>query len=66
MEGPPPGIDLSESRQASIYGTIIALWLLSIIVTGLRFLARRIQHLPLWWDDWFMLLGFVGFETSVS
>lgn len=66
MEGPPPGTDLSESRQASIYGTVIALWLLSTIVTGLRFLARRITHLPLWWDDWFMLLGYVGCETPFN
>ncbi|KAI9655564.1 MAG: hypothetical protein M1821_005357 [Bathelium mastoideum] len=60
MEGPPPGIDLTESQQPSIYGTIITLWLLSTTVTGLRFLARRITHLPLWWDDWFMLLGCVS------
>ena len=59
MEDPPPDIDLSESQQPSIYASIITLWILSVIVTGLRFLARRITHLPLWWDDWFMLLGVV-------
>ncbi|KAF2231452.1 hypothetical protein EV356DRAFT_290277 [Viridothelium virens] len=60
MEGPPPGIDLSESRQPTIYGVIITLWILSVTVTGLRFVARRLTRLPLWWDDWFMLLGCIA------
>ncbi|KAI9708375.1 MAG: hypothetical protein M1820_004079 [Bogoriella megaspora] len=65
MEGPPPGIDLSESQQASIYGAVITLWVISVIVTCLRFIARRITHVPLWWDDWFMVLGFAS-NTAMS
>lgn len=55
----PDGIDLSESRVASIIGALSCTWALAAIAVVLRFLARRIQSNKLWLEDWLITVSLV-------
>ncbi|EHK22634.1 uncharacterized protein TRIVIDRAFT_221904 [Trichoderma virens Gv29-8] len=52
---PPAGINLSESRKASIMVTAIVTWFLAAIVVGLRIISHRIKKISLWLDDWLII-----------
>ncbi|KAL7961750.1 hypothetical protein V8C34DRAFT_272282 [Trichoderma compactum] len=56
---PPAGINLDESRRASIIVTSIVTWILAVIVVGLRILARRMKNVSLWIDDWLIIAALV-------
>ena len=60
MDGPPPGIDLSESQVPRLLGVNIATFCLAVIAIMLRFTARRLTHAAFWWDDWLMLPAIVS------
>ncbi|EGD98237.1 integral membrane protein [Trichophyton tonsurans CBS 112818] len=50
---PPPGIDLSESRQPQLYAAFISTFCLSVVAVGLRLICRLGHLRPgLWWDDY--------------
>lgn len=59
MEGPPAGIDLSETQVPRILGVNIATLALAAIAICLRFLSRRLSRAQFWWDDWLMLPAIV-------
>ncbi|KAL6830242.1 hypothetical protein V8C40DRAFT_181156 [Trichoderma camerunense] len=56
---PPDGINLNESRRASIMVTSIVTWILAVIVVGLRVLSRRMKNISLWIDDWLIIAALV-------
>ncbi|QYS93196.1 Epl1/Sm1 [Trichoderma simmonsii] len=56
---PPDGINLDESRRASIMVTSIVTWILAVIVVGLRILSRRMKNISLWIDDWLIIAALV-------
>lgn len=43
------------SELARIQGSIIATWVLAVIIVCLRFFARRISNAGLWYDDWLIV-----------
>ena len=53
-----------EDRTQIIVATVVALWALSLIATGARFLGRLIGNTSLWWDDWLILCATVRIPTS--
>lgn len=66
MEGPPPGIDLSETQVPRILGVNIATYALACVAIVLRFISRRLSRAHLGWDDWLMIPAIVRYETSVQ
>ena len=63
---PPPGIDLTASKQPAIIGSIVATWAFAVIAVALRFFARRVSRAGFWWDDWLMLPALVIDVTDSS
>ncbi|KXH51452.1 hypothetical protein CSIM01_08238 [Colletotrichum simmondsii] len=61
----PDGIDLSESRVASIIGALSCTWALAAIAVALRFLARRIQSNKLWLEDWLITVSLIAAAVHV-
>lgn len=57
---PPPGLDLSETRQPLVLGISISVWLLAMLSIALRVVSRRIKGASLWWDDWIILVSIVN------
>ncbi|KAJ3483203.1 hypothetical protein NLG97_g7360 [Lecanicillium saksenae] len=51
---------MAESLQPGVYACVIITFVISTITLGLRFYARRIKNVQLWWDDWFAVLSFAG------
>lgn len=43
------------SEVARIQGSILATWTLAVIIVCLRFFARRLSKVGLWYDDWLMI-----------
>ena len=58
---PPPGLDIYESQQPSIYAATFISWGLAVIAVVLRFTARKISKANFWWDDWLMIVALVTF-----
>lgn len=56
---PPPGVGLQDTQVPRILGVNIATFTLAVAAISLRFTARRLTHLPFWWDDWLMLPAIV-------
>ena len=54
-----PTPDLSESYRPSLYAAAIITWILALIAVALRFTARRLTHLHLWYDDWLVVVALV-------
>ncbi|UNI24619.1 hypothetical protein JDV02_010353 [Purpureocillium takamizusanense] len=63
---PPPDIDLSQDRRAVIIATSVGTIALAILVVGLRIASRRINHAPLWVDDWLIITSLVCACAHVS
>ncbi|KAK1488066.1 hypothetical protein CCUS01_14797 [Colletotrichum cuscutae] len=61
----PDGIDLSESRVASIIGALSCTWAIAAIAVALRFLARRIQSNKLWLEDWLITVSLTAAAVHV-
>lgn len=58
----PPGIspaEYHENRVAAVWGVAIACIVVSFISVALRFIARFMSGVKLWWDDWFALANLV-------
>ncbi|KAI9654717.1 MAG: hypothetical protein M1831_005304 [Alyxoria varia] len=49
----------NQNRDAELYGSSITLLVLATVAVIVRFIARRISHNDLWWDDWTILAAFV-------
>ena len=52
---PPPSLDLTDNRVPSIFFANVFTFSLALIVVFLRFVSRRLSHLPFGWDDYLML-----------
>ena len=63
MEGPPPGIDLSETQVPRMLGINISTFVLAVISIILRFVSRRLSRAHFWWDDWLMISAIVCYVT---
>lgn len=50
-----------ESRQTDLWAVVFITFSAATIITAMRLLSRRLKHIPLSWDDYFALCGFVGF-----
>lgn len=51
-----------QSMRPGIYAAILVTLVPAVICFLLRFYARRIKHVSLWWDDHLAVVGFVGFS----
>ena len=49
------------SRVIALRGTVIATWIVALIVVCLRFTARRLSKSGFWYDDWLMIPAAVSF-----
>ncbi len=59
--GPPPSAAfLDESRQPRLYGVLLTTFILALVCVVLRFVARRLQHMQLWYDDLLLMFAMVG------
>lgn len=52
--------DISESRQPSLYSAAIITLVLATAAVALRFTARRLTHLDLWYDDGLIVVAWLG------
>lgn len=50
---------MRESIQADVYTSVLITLVPAILSFGLRFYARSIKKVPLWWDDWLAVVGMV-------
>lgn len=50
---------MRQSIQVDVYASVLITLVPAILSFGLRFYARRIKKVPLWWDDWLAVVGFV-------
>ena len=41
-----------STGQTCLLGTVVSTWSLMLIAVSLRFVARRLSKIPLWYDDW--------------
>ena len=57
---PPPNINLSESRVPGLLFANVFTFSFALLVVILRFVSRRISHLPYWWDDYLILPAFTA------
>lgn len=55
---------MRQSIRPDIYASILVTLVPAVISFGLRFYARRIKHVSLWWDDHLAVVGFVSFAHS--
>ena len=51
--------DVQESQQPKLIAIFTTFFILPVIAVGLRLLARRLNRLSLWWDDWLILVATV-------
>ena len=49
----------SETYQPSIYAAAIITYIVAATAVGLRFIARRLTHAKLWYDDWLVVVALV-------
>ncbi|EAW12310.1 putative integral membrane protein [Aspergillus clavatus NRRL 1] len=55
---PPPDVDLSENRQANLYGAYSSTFGLAVVAVVLRVLCRtRVSRVGLWWDDHLIIVA---------
>ena len=52
-------VDLSESRQGSLYAADTVTYVFALTAVGLRFWSRRIKKIGFWLDDWLVLAALV-------
>ena len=52
-------VNLSDSKQPDIYGTISTVCPVAVLVVVLRLLARRVSKAGYWWDDWIIIIAMV-------
>lgn len=50
--------------QYGILAVFVVFFVLSILAVALRLISRRLAHLSLWWDDYFVILAMVGRQDS--
>ncbi|KAL7917057.1 hypothetical protein ACQKWADRAFT_307700 [Trichoderma austrokoningii] len=48
-----------ESKQTNIWVVLFVTFAAAVVITILRLLSRRLKRVPLSWDDYFALCGFV-------
>lgn len=57
---PPPGVDLSESRQTELYAAYSSTYGLAVVAVALRLVSRTlISNVGLWWDDYIVCVALV-------
>ena len=44
-----------STEQACLLGFVVLTWSLMLIAVSLRFLARRLSRMALWYDDWLIM-----------
>ena len=49
-----------ESRQQELWVVLFVTFAAATIITVLRLVSRRLKRIPLSWDDYFALCGFVS------
>ncbi|KAF2234916.1 hypothetical protein EV356DRAFT_501194 [Viridothelium virens] len=57
---PPPHTHLHESRIPGLLFANVFTFSFALIIVILRFVSRRLSHLPFWWDDYLMLPALVA------
>ena len=50
---------LAESYRPSLYSAAFITYVLATVAVILRFVARRLRHLKLWYDDWLCLVAWL-------
>lgn len=55
-----------ETMQPDVWAVILVPLIPAGMVLCLRFYARSIKSVPLWWDDWLAILSFVRFAKALA
>jgi hypothetical protein len=55
-----------ESKQTDLWVVLFVTFAAATIITILRLLSRRLKRIPLSWDDYFALCGYVSFWSAVG
>jgi hypothetical protein len=53
-----------ESKQTDLWVVLFVTFAAATIITILRLLSRRLKRIPLSWDDYFALCGYVSFYSA--
>ncbi|TVY93984.1 Satratoxin biosynthesis SC1 cluster protein, partial [Lachnellula willkommii] len=56
-------VDLSASRQSSLYSADIITFVLAITAVGLRIWSRQVKCAGIWFDDWFICIALVRSDS---
>ena len=56
--------DADFDERSHIKCSILATWILALIVLSLRFAARKISKAGFWWDDWLLVLAMVRMRAA--
>lgn len=51
--------NLSDTYQPSIYAAAIITYMVATSAVILRFVARRLTNMKLWYDDWLVVVAWV-------
>jgi len=51
-----------ESKQTDLWAVVFITFAAATIITAMRLLSRRLKRIPLSWDDYFALCGYVSFR----
>ena len=51
-----------ESKQTDLWAVVFITFAAATIITAMRLLSRRLKRIPLSWDDYFALCGYVSFS----
>ena len=57
--GTPDDSDILSDKRTLVVSTAIAMLILAVIAVVLRFVSRRVIHVPFLIDDWLMLAALV-------
>ncbi|KAF6237360.1 hypothetical protein HO173_004250 [Letharia columbiana] len=55
-----------SAEQAHIRGTVVFTWSLMLIIVSLRFVARRLSKVGLWYDDWLIIPATLSATTCFA
>ncbi|KAF6830571.1 integral membrane protein [Colletotrichum plurivorum] len=55
--GPPPGLDLTETKVPSLVSGFVITWVSALTSVGLRVKARQLARNEIWWDDWIIIIS---------
>ncbi len=62
----PSLVDTADDAQPGLLAALVTTYAAAVICVALRFLARRLTGIRLWYDDWFVFVALVCSSYSMT